>query len=150
MFVISAPSPEAPPSAGTLVRPPMPAILRQQLRRFLQQDDGATLTEYALLVAMIAVAVVVGVNRLGGASSDKMNTAGSAMTASAGTADAGGSGGTGGSQTGGNPSGGNPSGGNPSGGNPGGGNPGGGNPGGGNPGGGNPGGGNPGGGNPNR
>jgi pilus assembly protein Flp/PilA len=51
----------------------MPATLR----KFIRDDEGATMVEYALLVALIAVVVIVAVQTLG---SNANNTLTSAAT----------------------------------------------------------------------
>ncbi len=43
-------------------------------------ERGASLVEYALLVALIAVVCIVAVSTLGGAASDKFNTVGSEIS----------------------------------------------------------------------
>jgi pilus assembly protein Flp/PilA len=47
--------------------------------RWGQDDRGASLVEYALLVALIAVVCIVAISFLGGAASDKLNSTGSAI-----------------------------------------------------------------------
>ena len=42
-------------------------------------DDGASLVEYALLVALIAVVCIVAVNMLGQAASSKFSSVGSSL-----------------------------------------------------------------------
>ena len=88
------------------------------IRRFWRDEQGASIIEYAILAAAIAMGSVVIVGSIG------VSTEAS-YASLANSPFGGGSGGS-------NPGGGNPGGGNPGGGNPGGGNPGGGNPGGGN------------------
>jgi len=44
-----------------------------------KSDVGASLVEYALLVALIAVFCIVGIGFLGGKANDKFNTTGSAL-----------------------------------------------------------------------
>lgn len=69
------------------VEPPIPLSLphsrmpRRAPRRThpLKDESGATLVEYALLVAMVAVAAVVAANALGTSSRGSMNGAGSAI-----------------------------------------------------------------------
>jgi pilus assembly protein Flp/PilA len=45
-----------------------------------EKDKGATATEYALLVAMIATVIIVGVAAFGGAVSDFFSTLGGTVT----------------------------------------------------------------------
>jgi pilus assembly protein Flp/PilA len=47
--------------------------------RFGNDERGASLVEYALLVALIAVVCIVAVTFLGGAASSKLNSVGSAI-----------------------------------------------------------------------
>jgi pilus assembly protein Flp/PilA len=44
-------------------------------RKFLRNDEGATMVEYALLVALIAVVVIVAVRALGTNASTTLNNA---------------------------------------------------------------------------
>lgn len=46
----------------------------RKARRFLRRDDGASAIEYALLVAMVAVVLVLFVTPLGGAVWDKFDS----------------------------------------------------------------------------
>ena len=39
--------------------------IKNAVRRFTRQDDGATAVEYGLLAALIAVVIIVGVTALG-------------------------------------------------------------------------------------
>ncbi len=55
-------------------RPTLPA-----LARFLRDDDGATLVEYVLLVALIAVVCVGAVALLGTSANTKLNSAAAAL-----------------------------------------------------------------------
>jgi pilus assembly protein Flp/PilA len=50
-------------------------------RRFVH-DEGATMVEYALLVALIAVVVIGAISLLGTAASTKLNTAAQSISAS--------------------------------------------------------------------
>jgi pilus assembly protein Flp/PilA len=45
------------------------------IRQFVKEEDGATAAEYALLLALIAVALVTAITGLQGAISGAMNTA---------------------------------------------------------------------------
>jgi pilus assembly protein Flp/PilA len=45
----------------------------------LRNDDGATLVEYSLVVALIAVACITAVTTLGGKVNAKLNTAANAL-----------------------------------------------------------------------
>jgi pilus assembly protein Flp/PilA len=45
------------------------------LRRFLSESEGATMVEYALMVAVIALVVVIGAKALGGSTSTKFQNA---------------------------------------------------------------------------
>jgi pilus assembly protein Flp/PilA len=47
--------------------------------RFGQDERGASLVEYALLVALIAVVCIVAVQFLGGSAKDKLNQVGSSI-----------------------------------------------------------------------
>lgn len=49
------------------------------LRRFWNEDDGATLVEYVLLVALIAVVCVGAVTLLGSNTNTKLNSAADAL-----------------------------------------------------------------------
>lgn len=51
-------------------------------RRFVSDDEGATMVEYALLVALIAVVVIGAISLLGTAASTKLNTAAQSISAS--------------------------------------------------------------------
>ncbi|MDF1501877.1 Flp family type IVb pilin [Roseisolibacter sp. H3M3-2] len=52
------------------------------LRRAARRDEGATMVEYALLVALIAVVVIAAVSLLGSAASAKLDTAAQSISAS--------------------------------------------------------------------
>ncbi len=58
----------------TLVSP-----LRSAVRRFWSDEEGATLVEYVLLVALIAVVCVGAVTLLGSNTNAKLNTAANAL-----------------------------------------------------------------------
>ncbi|MGZ8375778.1 MAG: Flp family type IVb pilin [Gemmatirosa sp.] len=51
-------------------------------RRSIHDDEGATMVEYALLVALIAVVVIGAISLLGTAASTKLNTAAQSISAS--------------------------------------------------------------------
>jgi pilus assembly protein Flp/PilA len=51
-------------------------------RKFLRQDEGATMVEYALLVALIAVVVIAAVQLLGTNTSTALNNAAGNIVAS--------------------------------------------------------------------
>ena len=48
-------------------------------RKFLRNEEGATMVEYALLVALIAVVVIVAVQTLGNNASTKLQNAATAI-----------------------------------------------------------------------
>jgi pilus assembly protein Flp/PilA len=52
------------------------------VRRFLRQEQGATMVEYALLVALIALVVIGAVSLLGTSSSSKLSEAASSLSGS--------------------------------------------------------------------
>ena len=52
-----------------------------QLRRFLKDEEGASMPEYALLVALIAIVVIAGATILGIAVNNKIAATGNAVTA---------------------------------------------------------------------
>jgi pilus assembly protein Flp/PilA len=54
-------------------------FLASWIRANVDDDRGATLVEYALLVALIAVVCIVAITFLGNAASDKFSTVGSAV-----------------------------------------------------------------------
>ena len=47
----------------------------QDLRRWLRDSRGATMAEYAMLIAVIALVVVVGARALGSSASGKLDSA---------------------------------------------------------------------------
>ena len=53
----------------------------ERLKRFLKDEEGASMPEYALLVALIAVVVIIGATALGIAINDKMVIVGNEVTA---------------------------------------------------------------------
>ena len=52
----------------------------ERLKRFLKDEEGASMPEYALLVALIAVVVIFGATALGIAINDKMVLVGTEVT----------------------------------------------------------------------
>ena len=52
----------------------------EKLKRFLKDEEGASMPEYALLVALNAVVVIAGATLLGGAINDKMELVGTEVT----------------------------------------------------------------------
>jgi pilus assembly protein Flp/PilA len=46
----------------------------QKVRTFIQDEEGASAVEYALLVALIAVAIIVGAGALGQAINNQFNS----------------------------------------------------------------------------
>jgi len=48
-------------------------MLKSTLRRFLVEEEGATLVEYVLLVALIGVVAITAMRFLGGTASNKLN-----------------------------------------------------------------------------
>ena len=54
--------------------------IKSSLKRFLADESGASLAEYALLVGLIAVAAVVAVTALGGSISGKVQEASDAIS----------------------------------------------------------------------
>ena len=65
--------------------------------RFFADENGATAIEYGLIAALIAVAIITGLNQLAGALNDNFNDIANALDSSAG----GGSGAGGGAGSGG-------------------------------------------------
>lgn len=57
----------------------------EMLRRFFRDDEGANLVEYALLITLIAVLVIVGVGFLGGEINDWFSGMGSTVNGWAAT-----------------------------------------------------------------
>ena len=53
--------------------------LRSAVARFARDEDGATLVEYALLVALIAVVCIAAVTLIGTRVSGKLNSAASSL-----------------------------------------------------------------------
>jgi pilus assembly protein Flp/PilA len=56
--------------------------IKTAARKFLRQEEGATMVEYALLVALIAVVVIAAVQLLGTNTSTTLNSAASNISAS--------------------------------------------------------------------
>ena len=54
--------------------------LSQSVRRFVKGEEGATLVEYALLVALIAVVCIAAISSLGGAISEQFSDIEAAIT----------------------------------------------------------------------
>lgn len=50
------------------------SVSSRSLRRWLEESRGATMAEYAMLIAVIALVVVVGARALGDSASSKLNT----------------------------------------------------------------------------
>ena len=57
----------------------MSHALRSAVRRFVREDDGASLVEYVLLVALIAVVCLGAITLLGTNTSAKLTTAANAL-----------------------------------------------------------------------
>ena len=53
----------------------------EKLKRFLKDEEGASMPEYALLVALIAVVVIVGAGVLGNAVNSKLDGVGGKINA---------------------------------------------------------------------
>ena len=53
--------------------------MKNLMKKIWQDDDGATAVEYALMVALIAVAIIVAVRSLGTSVSEKFDTVAQAM-----------------------------------------------------------------------
>jgi pilus assembly protein Flp/PilA len=53
----------------------------ERLKRFLKDEKGASMPEYALLVALIAIVVIAGATILGIAVNNKIAATGNAVTA---------------------------------------------------------------------
>ena len=53
----------------------MPQAVPTRLRRFLLEEDGPTITEYAVLVAAVALTVIVIVEAIGQSTNDWLTTA---------------------------------------------------------------------------
>ena len=53
----------------------------ERLKRFLKDEEGASMPEYALLVALIAIVVIGGATILGNAVNNKIAATGNAVTA---------------------------------------------------------------------
>jgi len=53
----------------------------ERIKRLFKDEEGATMVEYALMVALIAVVVIVGAGLLGHAINDKFTTVSTQVTA---------------------------------------------------------------------
>jgi pilus assembly protein Flp/PilA len=53
----------------------------EKLKKFLKDEEGASMPEYALLVALIAIVVIGGATILGTAVNNKIAATGNAVTA---------------------------------------------------------------------
>ena len=53
----------------------MLATVRTAVTRFMREDDGASLVEYVLLIALIAVVCIGAITLIGNNINDKLNTA---------------------------------------------------------------------------
>jgi pilus assembly protein Flp/PilA len=54
----------------------------ERIKNFFKDESGASAVEYGLLVALIAVAIIVGAGALGGAVNTKLNNAATTVTSS--------------------------------------------------------------------
>jgi pilus assembly protein Flp/PilA len=54
--------------------------LSDSARRFIHDEDGATMVEYALIVAAVALVVVIGARTLGNSTSAKFNSVAGQLT----------------------------------------------------------------------
>ena len=52
----------------------MVATIKNIASRFVREEEGATLVEYVLLVALIGVVAITAMRFLGGTASNKLNT----------------------------------------------------------------------------
>ena len=53
----------------------------ERVKRFLRDEEGASMPEYALLVALIAIVVIAGATILGNAVNNKIAATGNLVTA---------------------------------------------------------------------
>ncbi|MGC9221190.1 MAG: Flp family type IVb pilin [Solirubrobacteraceae bacterium] len=53
--------------------------IKLALARLLDEDDGQGLTEYALILALIAIVAIAALTFLGGGVSDKLSSVGSGL-----------------------------------------------------------------------
>jgi pilus assembly protein Flp/PilA len=60
----------------------MVATIKSLTSRFIQEEDGATMVEYVLLVALIGVIAIGAMKFLGSSAGNKMNTVSSNITTS--------------------------------------------------------------------
>jgi pilus assembly protein Flp/PilA len=58
--------------------------MKSSLRRFGRKDDGASLVEYALLCALVAIAAIVGMSTLGTGINTAFNSIAASVTANTG------------------------------------------------------------------
>jgi len=54
----------------------------ERIKNFFKDESGASAVEYGLLVALIAVAIIVGAGNLGTAVNDKLDSAATTVTGS--------------------------------------------------------------------
>ena len=54
--------------------------MKNLIARFVREDEGQDLVEYALLIAFIALACIVGLQNLGTAINDTYNTISTSLT----------------------------------------------------------------------
>jgi pilus assembly protein Flp/PilA len=54
--------------------------MKSILAHFVRKDDGASLVEYALLCALVAIAAIVGMNALGGGINTAFNSIAASIT----------------------------------------------------------------------
>lgn len=55
-------------------------IFAQKVQRFLESEDGPTAVEYAVMVALVAIAIITAVTAMGTALSDKFGEVETAIT----------------------------------------------------------------------
>jgi pilus assembly protein Flp/PilA len=55
-------------------------IMKQLLVRFVREDEGQDLVEYALLITFIALACIIGMQQLGTAINNKYNSISSSLS----------------------------------------------------------------------
>ena len=54
--------------------------MKLAIARLVEENDGQGLTEYALILALIAIVAIVALNFLGGKVSDALSTVGSSIS----------------------------------------------------------------------
>lgn len=59
--------------------------MKNLITRFVSEEDGATMVEYALMVALIAVALIVAVQTLSGGIGNALKSASDGLNDTAGT-----------------------------------------------------------------